>query len=175
MPTRLNADEVTDGRRTAMAAISVQYVERVLLQLSVSISWAQVLTIKSRKHSDANCLSSAPIDLRLQDEQDEDTTLGTLSADDYAEQQRSNPELRSHLDYLEGKTIAVPRGFRHGLPPFCLQDGVLVKNFWTAHAKYLLIVPSVLHPEVLQAMHSDGTAGRLGFSHMLATIQNKYY
>lgn len=73
-------------------------------------------TSKSRlRHSDADCLSRAPIDLPLQGELDDDAFLRTITADDFAEQQRADPELRSRVEYLEGKIDVVPRVFRRGL------------------------------------------------------------
>ena len=129
-----------------------------------------------RKHSDADCLSRAPVEPPPQDDQDDDTFLGPISADEFAEQQRADPELRSLVDYLEGKTVIVPKVFRRGLASFFLQNDILLKKtFSPLRANYLLVVPSALRPEVLQALHDDPTAGHLGFSRTLARIQEKYY
>ena len=121
-------------------------------------------------------MSRAPVEPPPQDDQDDDTFLGPISADEFAEQQRADPELRSLVDYLEGKTVIVPKVFRRGLASFFLQNDILVKkNFSPLRDNYLLVVPSALRPEVLQALHDDPTAGHLGFSRTLARIQEKYY
>ncbi|XP_072143827.1 retrovirus-related Pol polyprotein from transposon 412 isoform X2 [Dermacentor andersoni] len=135
------------------------------------------VTYKSgRKHSDADCLSRAPIDPPPQDDEDDDAFLRIISAEDFAEQQRADPELKGLVDYLEGHTDVVPRAFKRGLSSFTLQDSLLVKkNFSPVRANYLLVVPSGLRPEVLHALHDDPTAGHLGFSRTLSRIQEKYY
>ena len=100
-----------------------------------------------RKHSDADCLSRAPVEPPPQDDQDDDTFLGPISADEFAEQLRADPALRSLVDYLEGKTVIVPKLFRRGLASFFLQNDILLKkNFSPLRANYLLVVPSALRP-----------------------------
>ncbi|XP_072144216.1 uncharacterized protein conv [Dermacentor andersoni] len=135
------------------------------------------VTYKSgRKHSDADCLSRAPIDPPPQDDEDDDAFLGIISAEDFAEQQRGDPELKGLVEYLEGHTDVVPRAFKRGLSSFTLQNNLLVKkNFSPVRASYLLVVPSALRPEILHALHDDPTAGHLGFSRTLSRIQERYY
>lgn len=129
-----------------------------------------------RKHSDADCLSRAPVDPPPQDDQDDDSFLGPISTDDFAERQRADPELKILMDYLQGKTADVPKVFRRGLASFFLRNNVLLKkNFSPLRADHLLVVPSALRPEVLEALHDDPTAGHLGVSRTLSRIQEKYY
>ncbi|KAK8759172.1 hypothetical protein V5799_003195 [Amblyomma americanum] len=107
-----------------------------------------------RKHSDADCLSRSPVDATPPDD-DEDVFLGPISPSSFAQQQRSDPDLKGLIEYLEGK--------------------VLVKNFTANKTAYLLVVPTCLREEVLQASHDEPTAGHLGFTRTLHRIQDKYY
>lgn len=135
-----------------------------------------VIYKSGKKHSDADCLSRAPVDQPLPDDPDDDYFLGTITTDDFAERQRADPELKALIEYLEGRTAEVPKVFKRALASFFLRNGLLQKkNFSPLRAKYLLVVPSALRPELLQALHDDPTAGHLGVSRTLARIQERYY
>ncbi|KAK8777518.1 hypothetical protein V5799_029140 [Amblyomma americanum] len=128
-----------------------------------------------RKHTDADCLSRAPVDAPPLDD-DEDAFLGPISASSFAQQQRSDPNLKGLIEYLEGKVSSPPASFKRGLSSFCVQNEVLVKKNFTANkTAYLLVVPTCLREEVLQASHDEPTAGHLGFTRTLRRIQDKYY
>ena len=104
------------------------------------------------------------------------TQNATLREISYNERQRADPELRGLVEYLEGMTTVVPKVFTRGLTSFFLRKGVLLKkNFSPLRAGSLLVVPSTLRPDVLQALHDDPTSGHLGYSRTLARIQEKYY
>lgn len=129
-----------------------------------------------RKHSDADCLSRAPVDSAATEIDNDEDFLGTLSAADFAAQQRADPELRDLIDYLQGRGTEVRRPFTRGLSTFCLHNGVLVKkNFSPTRTEYLLVVPSDLRNEILEACHDDPTSGHLGQARTLARIRARYY
>lgn len=128
-----------------------------------------------RKHSDADCLSRAPVDTPPKDD-DDDAFLGLLSSSDFARQQQSDPDLQRLHEYLEGKSPSPPALFRRGLSSYCLQQGIVVKkNFSPNKAAYLLVVPKSLREEILQASHDEPMAGHLGFTRTLRRIQERYY
>lgn len=98
-----------------------------------------------KRHSDADCLSRAPVGLAPADDDDSDDAalIGVLDAPTISEQQRADPELRSLFDFLQGHTTVVPKAFARGLSPFCLRSNVLYKrNFASSGSNYLLVVPS---------------------------------
>lgn len=135
-----------------------------------------VLHKSGRKHSDADCLSRAPVDPPPENTDDEDTFLCAISASTFAQQQRADPDLNKLIDYLEGKTTIVPRVFKRGVSTFCLRNDMLVKkNFAPNKAQYLLVVPTALRDEILQAAHDEPTSGHLGFTRTLGRIHERYF
>lgn len=132
-----------------------------------------------RKHSDADCLSRAPIQpaasTSTEDGQDF-AFLGAVTTSEMAHHQKSDPELLLLIKYLQGQSVDVPRAFARGLSAFVLRNNVLYKrNFENNTATFLLVVPSLLRPEILEACHDDPSAGHLGVSRTLARIRTKYY
>ncbi|KAM7284469.1 DDE-type integrase/transposase/recombinase [Ixodes scapularis] len=105
-----------------------------------------------RKHSDADCLSRAPVETPSgsSDDDDDECFLGAVNTDDMARRQRDDPELRALIEHLEGRGDTVPRVFSRALPTFAIRQGVLYKeNF--------------------------GTTTRHGCCRTLARIREKYY
>lgn len=135
------------------------------------------VTYKSgRKHSDADCLSRAPVDEPPKNDDDDDSFLGSISSSTFAQQQRADPDLKRLHEYLEGKTSSPPASFKRGLSSFCFQNGIIVKkNFAPNKTTYLIVVPSNLREEILQASHDEPTAGHLGYARTLRRIQEKFY
>ena len=132
-----------------------------------------------RKHSDADCLSRAPVESATgcaKDDDDDDRFLGAVSANDMAALQRDDPELRALIDHLEGRGGTIPRSFSRVLPTFAIRQGVLYKkNFADGNTTWLLVIPTGLREEIFQACHDDPTSGHLGYSRTLARIREKYY
>lgn len=81
-----------------------------------------------RRYTDADSLAHAPLDPPQNDNLDEDTFLGVVKADDFAEQQRCDPELRNLAEYYEGENVVVPKVFTQRLASFCLRNGILLNN-----------------------------------------------
>ena len=56
-----------------------------------------------RKHSDADCLSRAPVETPSgsSDDDDDECFLGAVNTDDMARRQRDEPELRALIEHLE--------------------------------------------------------------------------
>nr|XP_037279959.1 sodium-dependent phosphate transport protein 2C-like [Rhipicephalus microplus] len=66
------------------------------------------------------------------------------------------------MEYLEGRTTEDSKASKRALASFFLRNGFLQrKSFSPLRAKYLLVVPSTLRQELLQALHDDPTAGHL--------------
>lgn len=128
-----------------------------------------------RKHSDADCLSRAPVDPPLQND-DDDAFLGQISDSNFADKQRADVNLRRVIDFLEGKADSPPKEYRRVTSSLCLRNGILSKkNFGPSNSTYLLVVPENFRQEILQALHDEPTAGHLGFARTLRRIQEKYY
>ncbi|KAK8788355.1 hypothetical protein V5799_021870 [Amblyomma americanum] len=118
-----------------------------------------------QKHSDADCLSRAPIPCPTDESDDDSAFLGAVTTSTLARQQRDDSELLPLIEYLEGTAPSPPRLFKRGLSSFCLRDGVLYKkNYGPTDTVYLLVVPTTLRDEVLRACHDDLPSGHLGFS-----------
>ncbi|KAM7294064.1 Transposon Ty3-G Gag-Pol polyprotein [Ixodes scapularis] len=131
-----------------------------------------------RKHSDADCLSRAPVETPsgCSDDDDDECFLGAVNTDDMARRQRDDPELRALIEHLEGGGSTVPRVFSRVLPTFAIRQGVLYKeNFGDNNSPWLLVIPTDLREEIFQACHDDPTSGHLGYSRTLARIREKYY
>ena len=131
-----------------------------------------------RKHSDADCLSRAPVETPsgCSDDNDDECFLGAVNTDNMARRQRDDPELRALIEHLEGRGGTVPRVFSRALPTFVLRQGVLYKeNFGGNNTPWLLVIPTDLREEIFQACHDDPTSGHLGYSRTLARIREKYY
>lgn len=131
-----------------------------------------------KRHSDADCLSRAPVDPFPADDDDSDDTalIGVLDVSTISEQQRKDAELRPLLDFVQGRTTTVPKMFARGLSSFSLRSGVLYKrNFASSGSNYLLVVPSLLRKDILLACHDEPSAGHLGYARTLARIKQKYY
>lgn len=130
-----------------------------------------------RKHSDADCLSRAPVDPPPQDSDEDSAFFGIVTESALAAQQRADPDLRVMIDYLEGRNAAVPRSFKRNLPAFSLRNSVLVrKNFSPGtRANYLLVIPADLRDEILEACHDDPSSGHLGTARTIARIKAKYF
>ncbi|KAM7313608.1 Transposon Ty3-I Gag-Pol polyprotein [Ixodes scapularis] len=131
-----------------------------------------------RKHSDADCLSRAPVETPSDssDDDDDEFFLGAVNTDDMARRQRDDPELRALIEHLEGRGSAIPRVFSRALPTFAIRQGVLYKeNFGNNNSTWLLVIPTDLREEIFQACHDDPTSGHLGYSRTLARIREKYY
>ncbi|KAK8778592.1 hypothetical protein V5799_020067 [Amblyomma americanum] len=72
-----------------------------------------------RKHSYADYLSRAHVDTPPPDD-DEDAFLRPISPSSFAQQQRSGPDLKRLILYLEGKVSSLPASFKRGLSSFCV-------------------------------------------------------
>lgn len=128
------------------------------------------------KHSDADCLSRAPVNHNSTDEDGDAGFLGAVTPSDLAEEQRNDVELRPLIDYLEGRIPRPPKPFARGSASFCLRNDVLYKeNFGPTETPYLLVAPNVLRQEILQACHDEPSSGHLGFTRTLARIRQRYY
>lgn len=134
------------------------------------------VTYKSgRKHSDADCLSRAPVG-PPPEETDDEAFLGAITASDFADKQGEDTELREVIRYLQGEIAEAPRLFKRTAPTFYLHNGVLVKkNFGPNKRQLLLVVPQSLREEILQASHDDPVSGHLGVTRTLHRIQEKYF
>ncbi|KAM7296981.1 retrovirus-related Pol polyprotein from transposon 17.6, partial [Ixodes scapularis] len=77
-----------------------------------------------RKHSDADCLSRAPVETPSgsSDDDDDECFLGAVNTDDMARRQRDDPELRALIEHLEGRGSTVPRVFSRALPTFAIRQ-----------------------------------------------------
>ena len=128
-----------------------------------------------KRHTDADCLSRSPIESAAT--LDEDTAfLGILDTSAIADQQHDDPELLGLINYLEGRTQKAPKVFARGLSSFCLRNQVLYKmNFSSDGSTYLLVVPTALRFEVLQACHNEVTSGHLGYTRTLSRVRERYY
>lgn len=134
-----------------------------------------VIQYKSGKqHSDADCLSRAPVEPA--GGEDDVSFVCAVQATTVAKQQRNDQELRPLIDFLEGHTSTAPRLFSRGLSSFCLINNVLYKKNFTPNGRsILLVVPTPLREDVLQACHDEPSAGHLGYTRTLARIQQSYY
>lgn len=135
------------------------------------------VTYKSgRQHSDADCLSRAPVDPPADEIPDEAILLNAISTECLAERQSADPELRHIMDYLNGACTTAPRAFKRALSSLCVRNGVLMKkNFSASQTPYLIVVPMCLRDEILQACHDEPTSGHLGVTRTLARLKEKYY
>ena len=129
-----------------------------------------------RKHTDADCLSRAPVESTPPDQTDDESFLMAVTASDLAQKQRDDLELRPLIDYLEGQLKQPPRTFRRTISSFFLRDNILYKrNFDPSARTALLVVPSAMREEILNACHDEPSSGHLGFTRTLARIRHKYY
>lgn len=129
-----------------------------------------------RKHTDADCLSRAPVGSATTSLDEDDILLSAMSATDLAQLQRDDLELRPLIEYLEGRTSCIPRNFARSLASFCFRNAVLYKkNFDHTEAAYLLVVPTTLRADILRACHDEPSSGHLGFTRTLERIRRSYY
>ncbi|XP_049268886.1 uncharacterized protein LOC119381901 [Rhipicephalus sanguineus] len=129
-----------------------------------------------RKHTDADCLSRAPVESTPPDQTDDESFLMAVTASDLAQKQRDDLELRPLIVYLEGQLTQPPRTFRRTISSFFLRDNILYKrNFDPSARTALLVVPSAMREEILNACHDEPSSGHLGFTRTLARIRHKYY
>lgn len=128
-----------------------------------------------KRHTDADCLSRSPIESAAAF--DEETAfLGILDTSTIADHQHDDPELLGLINYLEGRSQNAPKAFTRGLSSFCLRNNVLYKmNFSSDGSTYLLVVPTTLRSEVLQACHNEVTSGHLGYTRTLSRVRGRYY
>lgn len=139
---------------------------------------ATIVYKSGRRHTDADCLSRAPIESASdgQDDEYEDAFIGTISTVDMAARQRHDTELREVIAHLEGQEGTIPRVFLRVLPALRLRNNVLYKKSFAASARsWLLVIPADLRNEIMDACHDDPTSGHLGYSRTLARIRSKYY
>lgn len=129
-----------------------------------------------RKHSDADCLSRAPLPTTSSDPDYDLPFVGVVDAVKMAEHQCADPELLPLIEHLQGVEGVLPRSLVRGLSSYCLRNNVLYrKNCGSGPNTYLLVVPSALRQDILQACHDEPCAGHLGFAKTLARIRQKYY
>lgn len=130
-----------------------------------------------RRHSDADCLSRAPMGCgQAVTDDDDDAFLGAVSSADMVTRQRSDPELRQVIAYLDDQLSAVPRAFKRVVHALTLRDNVLYKkNFAAGGRSWLLVVPDNLRTEIIESCHDDPTSGHLGYTRTLARLREKYY
>lgn len=91
----------------------------------------------------------------------DEVLIGVVNGDDTANLQRDNPELRSVMDYIEGRESAVPRVFARHLSGFVIRKSVLLKKkLGTSTISWLLVVPTSLRKEIFQGWHEphNGTS-----------------
>lgn len=111
-----------------------------------------------RKHCDADCLSRAPVPGGSSDVDEDYPFIGVVHSTDMAAHQLADAELRPLIEYLHGTNATAPRAFLRGLNSYCLRDNVLYKrNYDQSKEKFLLVIPSALRSEVLQACHDEPT------------------
>lgn len=131
-----------------------------------------------KRHSDDDCLSRAPVSNAPADDDNVDNgpLVSVLSVATISEQQQEDQELLPLIDFLQGNASRPPKSFIRGLPTFCLRSGVLYKrNFAPNGRRHLLVVPSPLRNDILQACHDEPSAGHLGYARTLARIKKVYY
>lgn len=129
-----------------------------------------------RKHTDADCLSRAPVETTPPEVTDDDGFLCAVTASDLAQEQRNDPELRPLIDYLDGHITQPPRPFRRVISSFFLHNNVLYKQSFDPRAETnLLVVPSTMRDDILHACHDEPSSGHMGFTRTLARIRLKYY
>lgn len=128
-----------------------------------------------KKHNDADCLSRAPVLAEPSDDEDF-PFIGVVHTTDMGAHQLADAQLRPLIEYLRGNSATAPRAFLRGITSYCLRDNVLYKrNYHPTKEKFLLVIPSALRTEILQACHDEPTAGHLGVSRTFARIHQKYY
>lgn len=128
-----------------------------------------------KKHSDADCLSRAPI-LTGENEMEEDFPfVGVVHTADMALYQQQDADLRPLIEQLRGESTTLPRLFLRGLASYSLRNNVLYKRSYGSQEKLLLVVPSALRSEILRACHDEPSAGHLGVSCTFARIHDRYY
>ncbi|KAK8780235.1 hypothetical protein V5799_018426 [Amblyomma americanum] len=129
-----------------------------------------------QQHSDADCLSRAPLPCPPDEPDGDSAFLGVVTTSDLARHQRADCELLPLIEYLEGTAPSPPRLFSRGLSSFCLIDEVLYKkNYGPTETAYLLVAPTALRQEVLAACHDDLSSGHLDFSRTLGRLRHRYY
>lgn len=129
-----------------------------------------------RKHTDADCLSRAPLQPSPFDVDEEDAFLSIVTVSDISKQQRDDSELRPLIDYLENRLPEPPRMFVRTLSSYFLRDGVLYKlGFHSTATACLLVVPSALRDDILRASHDEPSSGHLGFARTFSRIRQKYF
>ncbi|KAM7287669.1 WAS/WASL-interacting protein family member 2-like [Ixodes scapularis] len=101
----------------------------------------------SRKHSDADCLSRAPVETPSgsSDDDEDECFLGPVTTDDLARRQQNDPELRILIEHLEGRGSIVPRVFARVLPIFAVRQGVLYKENFGGNNSPWLLLPKPAH------------------------------
>lgn len=129
-----------------------------------------------QKHTDADCLSRAPVEPAPTDTDEDCGFLCSLPSPNLAQQQRQDSELQPLIEYLERRRQQPPRQFARHVSSFCLRSDILYKrNFHPTETVFLLVVPASLRDDILRACHDEPTSGHLGFTRTLARIKKKYY
>lgn len=100
-----------------------------------------------RKHSDADCLSRAPVELaseRTNDADEENVFLCAVNAENITEFQRYDPEPPALIEHMDGRHTTVPRFSLRALPSFVVRRDVLYKeNFGDNNTAWLWWSPVV--------------------------------
>ena len=137
---------------------------------------AQIVYRSGRQHSDADCLSRFPLSGDNESRDDDELFLGMIDVPTLSEKQRLDPELNRFIHYLDNPHEAAPRHIRRVLQSLRFQDGVLYKeNHHPQGDPWLLIIPTEMQGEVLEACHDHPPSGHLGYTRTLARIRRKYY
>lgn len=127
--------------------VSIEDASRRLARWSLRLQELDVTIVhkSGQKHSDADCLSLAPVGTGSTDLEGDCGFLAVLAVSDLARQQREDLQLRPLIDYLEGRTSQPPHEFERHMSSFCICNDVLYKcNFHPNDTSYLLVVPSGL-------------------------------
>ncbi|XP_037515543.1 uncharacterized protein LOC119391974 [Rhipicephalus sanguineus] len=96
----------------------------------------KVVYTSGRRHSDADCLSRAPVGAPRNDD-DDDAFLGPISSSTFAQQQRSDPTLQQLIKYIEGKASMPPAPFKPSEKKFCkryMMNPLLVTSVLHVHS-----------------------------------------
>lgn len=137
-----------------------------------------VLYKSGKRHLDADSLSRCPLPVSSCGSKHvahQDTTAA-LETVDIAAAQSSDVTLRPIIEHLNGTlqhpTLQTQRRSRL----FVLRDGILYRrNYEPEGRPWLLVVPSNLQREIIQAHHDDPAAGHLGFSKTYFKIRRNYF
>jgi len=103
-----------------------------------------------------------------------------LDADTLKREQNNDPDLKIIIDYLEGKTVGIPKlSTNCNADEFMLEDGILYRlprfNYKISKLPLQTVIPKTLIKTALKLVHNSNIAAHQGFLRTLHRARDSFY